>query len=460
MRDDPLDLLPELFLLFGAVLGLLALTVSPKGGARWVAWLCALGLTGCLVTAVVAAFSPGGTVFGSYVLDPLTNVVRGVAALATLPCLVLARGVLARGGGLRPEAHVLMSLAALGTVTLAGAGDLLVLVAAYLLASVPGYALAGLSGDAPGTEAALKYYLVGAFLGVLTLTGVTLLYGLAGTSAYPGLGGALRAVPQAAVVCALVALFAGVMFKAGAVPGHFWVPDVTEGAPAAVAAFVTTVPKLGAFAALLRMAEEFLTSSAADWRLLLALVSVATMTLGNLAAFRQTNVRRLLAYSTISQAGYLLLPIVAVPAPLARPALLFYLGAYAVTNLGAFAVVVATGRDTLDGYPGLSGRSPALACALAVCLLGFAGTPPTAVFLGKVMAFTAVWQGGYAWLAVVAALNTVASLFYYLRWIVPVFRPAPSPGGDVPVRSAALTAYAAATASLVLGVAGGVVLPP
>ncbi|MER7134319.1 NADH-quinone oxidoreductase subunit N [Streptosporangium saharense] len=457
MRDDPLDLLPELFLLGGAVLGLLALTVSPRGGARWVVWLCALGLAGCLVSAVVAVFSPGGTVFGSYVLDPPTNVVRGVAALATLPCLVLAGA-----GGLRPEAHVLMSLTALGTVTLAGAGDLLVLVAAYLLASVPGYALAGLSRDASGTEAALKYYLVGAFLGVLTLTGVTLLYGLAGTSAYPGLGGELRAVPQAAVVCALVALFAGVMFKAGAVPGHFWVPDVAEGAPAAVAAFVTTVPKLGAFAALLRMAEEFLpssaTPSAADWRLLLAVVSVATMTLGNLAAFRQTNVRRLLAYSTISQAGYLLLPVVAVPAPLARPALLFYLGAYAVTNLGAFAVVVATGRDTLDGYTGLSGRSPALACALAVCLLGFAGTPPTAVFLGKVMAFTAVWQGGYAWLAVVAALNTVVSLFYYLRWIVPVFRPAP--GGAVPVRSAALTAYAAATASLVLGVAGGVVLPP
>ncbi|MEV8637553.1 NADH-quinone oxidoreductase subunit N [Streptosporangium sp. NPDC051023] len=477
MRDDPLDLLPELFLLGGAVLGLIAGAFLPRERRRPVAWICGLGLVCGLVAASAAAAGPGGTAFASYVLDPLTHVTRITVALSTLLAVTLASGW-ARGHGRETEMHVLLVLAALGTIALAGAGDLLVLVAAYLLASIPGYALAGLAGDAAGTEAALKYYLMGAFLGVLTLAGVTLLHGLAGTTAYAGLGGRLQAVPSAAVACALVTLLAGVLFKAGGVPGHFWVPDVAQGAPAAVAAFVTTVPKLGAFAALFRMAEGFFTASAADWRLLLALVSVATMTLGNLAAFFQDNVRRLLAYSTISQAGYLLLPVVAAGrGGLARPALLFYLGAYAVTNLGAFAVVVAAGRDSLNGYTGLARRAPALAASLTVCLLGLVGTPPTAVFFGKLMAFAAAWDGGYAWLAVVAAVNTVASVFYYLRWIVPVFRPSVSlPAETAPAgrgretvsqegaatretaRTAALVACATATASVVLGLASGVAL--
>ncbi|WP_271217439.1 NADH-quinone oxidoreductase subunit N [Streptosporangium carneum] len=499
MRDDPLDLLPELFLLGGAVLGLLACAFLPRGRGRPVAWICALGLAGGLAAASVAAAGPGGTVFASYALDPLTHVTRVAVAAATLVVVVLAAGGTAGGrsggaGGRRLEAevHVLLLLAALGTIVMAGAEDLLVFVAAYLLASVPGYALAGLGEDSAGTEAALKYYLMGAFLGVLTLTGVTLLYGLAGTTAYGGLGGRLPSAPSAAVACALVTLLAGVLFKAGGVPGHFWVPDVTEGAPAAVAAFVTTVPKIGAFAALFRMAGGFFTASTADWRLLLALVSVATMTLGNLAAFFQDNVRRLLAYSTISQAGYLLLPVVvAGRGDLAEPALLFYLGAYAVTNLGAFAVVVAVGGDRLRDHTGLAGRSPWLACALAVCLLGLVGTPPTAVFFGKLTAFAAAWSGGYAWLAVVAAANTVASVFYYLRWIVPVFRPGetvvaappgdavpsegaaspgvavpregvPSPGGVAArkglARGAVAVACVAAAASVALGLASGVAL--
>jgi NADH-quinone oxidoreductase subunit N len=297
-------------------------------------------------------------------------------------------------------------LAALGTVLMAGADDLLVLVAAYLLASIPAYALAGFAKDAHGTEAALKYYLMGAFLGVLMLAGVTLLYGWTGATAYPD-----ARAPAAGVVL----LLAGLLFKAGGVPAHFWVPDVTEGAPGPVAAFVTTVPKIGAFVALYRLA-------AFDRPMLLAVLAAATMTLGNLAAFQQNNVRRLLAYSTVSQAGYLLVPVaVAGRTGLAAPALLFYLAGYAITNLGAFAVVIATGLERVADYAGLARRAPWTAFALVVCLLGLIGTPPTAVFAGKLLMFAAAWDGGYAWLAVVAAANTVASVFYYLRWIRPVF---------------------------------------
>jgi NADH-quinone oxidoreductase subunit N len=293
---------------------------------------------------------------------------------------------------------------------------------------------------------------MGAFLGVLMLAGVTLLYGLAGTTAYAELGDRLHGAPAAV---GAVLLLAGVLFKAGCVPAHFWVPDVTEGAPPAIAAFVTTVPKIGAFVGLFRMATEVFGGSIG---LLLALVAAATMTLGNLAAFYQHNVRRLLAYSTISQAGYLLVPMaVAGHTVLARPAVLFYLAAYAVTNLGAFAVVVAAGRDSLADYAGLARRSPGLAAALVVCLLGLVGTPPTAVFVGKLLVLTAAWDGGYGWLAVVMVINTVASLFYYLRWILPAFRR--EPGKPVTVsRGPARIAYLAAAASVLLGVASGLVV--
>ncbi|MCG5218542.1 NADH-quinone oxidoreductase subunit N [Streptosporangium soli] len=451
MNEDPSALLPELLMLGGAVIGLLTGAFTRRDRQRAVAWICGTALTGAAVATAFAAVRPDTMAFEAYAVDPLTNVTRVTVAVATLLVVVLAAGW-ARGNRREAEVYVLLLLAALGAVVLAGAGDLLVFAAAYLVASIPAYALAGFAEDGRGTEAALKYYLMGAFLGVIMLAGVTLLYGLKGTTSYMSLAGA----PGAAAGCGILLLLAGVLFKAGAVPGHFWVPDVTEGAPPVVAAFVTTVPKIGALAGLLRLATEMFDGADAGWRPLVALIAVATMTLGNLAAFHQDNVRRLLAYSTISQAGYLLIPVaVTGQTGLARPALLFYLAAYAVTNLGAFAVVVAVGRDSLAGYAGLARRAPGLALALVVCLLGLVGTPPTAVFAGKLLVFAAAVDGGYAWLAVVAVLNTVASVFYYLRWIVPAFRPGEPPA---PAPVATRVACLAATASLLLGVAAALML--
>jgi len=188
-------------------------------------------------------------------------------------------------------------------------------------------------------------------------------------------------------------------------------------------------------------------------------IAAVTMTLGNLAAFGQDNVRRLLAYSTISQAGYLLVPVaMAGRTDLAEPALLFYVAAYAVTNLGAFAVVIAVGRDDLPGYTGLLRASPPLALSLIVCLLGFIGTPPTAVFVGKVLMFGAAVDGHYTWLAVVAAVNTVASVFYYLRWIVPLFGRLAGHAPSRPPRGAVAVAVTAALLSIALGVGSGIAL--
>ncbi|MEG3627694.1 NADH-quinone oxidoreductase subunit N [Streptomyces poriticola] len=458
---DPLDLLPETLLAASAVLGLLLGSWLPRR-RQWLTG--ALGMTACAAgtaaAAVAATAAPGSAFGGSFALDPVTATARVVVLGATLLVLALALPRL-HGDPRETEAYVLLQLAATGALALAGAQDLLLLAAGYLLASVPGYALAGFRKDGPGTEAALKYYVVGALLGVLMLTGVTLLFAAGRTTSYTALRPALAEAPSALVAVGTLAVLAGILFKAGGVPGHFWVPDVVQGSPAPVAAFLTTVPKIGALAAAFRLAATPLADADVPWTALLATLSAASMTLGNLAAFFQRDATRLLAYSTVSQVGYLLIPVaVTGDSGLAGQALLYYLAAYAVTNLGAFAVVCALpGARTLDDHRGLARRHPALAASLAVCLLGLVGTPPTAVFLGKLEVFSAAFDGGLAWLAVLAAVNTVASLFYYLRWIVPAFtgRTAAGPLREVS-RPAAAIAYGTAAASVALGVFGGPVL--
>lgn len=460
-----LAFVPELSLTATAVVGLLLGSFLPRR-RQWVvraiaAAACVAGLAG----TGVAMTGPAGLVAdGVYAVDTGLNVSRIVVLTATLLVVILSFDA-THGHERETEFHVLTLLAAVGAVGLAGANDLLLLAAAYLLASVPLYALAGFRKDAPGTEAALKYYLMGALFGVVLLGGVTIVYGATGATGYPALRAAMEGAPPAAVAAGVVAVLAGLLFKIGAVPCHFWVPDVAQGASAPVAAFVTTVPKVGGLVAAFRLVTVALPASSADWALLLAVVAALTMTLGNLAAFFQRGPRRLLGYSSVSQVGYLLVAVaVAGRSDIAAQALLFYVAAYALTNLGAFAVAAEFPRArTLDEYAGLARRRPALALTLAVCLLGFIGTPPTGVFVGKLEVFAAAIDGGYAWLAVLAVVNTVASVFYYLRWLVPAFLRAPPHGSTELARAgrgAALAAYLAGVGSLALGLAAGTVLPP
>jgi NADH-quinone oxidoreductase subunit N len=465
MNENPGAMVPELLLLAGAVLGLLLGAWLPRH-RQWLVRLLAAAacVAGLAATAEAMTGAPELVFATSYAIDTATNATRLIVLAATVLALALSVDRVA-GDRRETEFHVLLQLAALGTVLMAGANDLLLLFAGFLLASVPLYALSGWDKTALGTEAAMKYYLSGAFLGVVMLTGTAILYGVGRSTAYGTLREGLAAAPAAAVAGGLVAVLAGLMFKIGAVPAHFWVPDVTDGTPAPVAAIVTTLPKIGALVATYRLLLVAVPAVAVDWPLLVAILAAASMTLGNLAAFFQTSVQRLLAYSTISQVGYLLMAVaVAGRAELALPALLFYLAGYAVTNLGAFAVVAELpAARTLDDYCGLARRHPALAAALVVCLLGLIGTPPTAVFLGKLTVFTAAIDGGMAWLAVLAALNTVASVFYYLRWIAPAFRREPRDAPAEALQPAGAWAKAAAVvtaaASVLLGIAGGAVLP-
>jgi NADH-quinone oxidoreductase subunit N len=466
MNEDPSALIPELLLSGSAVLGLLLGSYLPRRRQYLVRLVASAAAGGGLVATAVAATAPGRVVFGtSYSVDTLTSATRAVVLGALLAVLALSVEA-TRGHPRETEFVVLLQLGALGAVALGGANDLLLLFAAFLLASIPLYALAGWDRSPSGVEAAMKYYLSGAFLGVTMLTGITLLYGTGGTTAYGPLRDGLATAPTAPVAVGLIAVLAGITFKIGAVPGHFWVPDVTDGTPTAVAAVVTTIPKIGGIVAAYRLLVGAVPAEVVDWPLLIALLAAASMTLGNLAAFFQTSVQRLLAYSTVSQVGYLLMAVaVAARTGLAQPALLFYLAGYAVTNLGAFAVVAALpNARTVADYRGAARRHPTLVAALVVCLLGLVGTPPTAVFLGKLTVFTAAIDGGYAWLAVLALANTVASVFYYLRWIAPAFVRLPEPADEPAVLAPAgrwpvVTAHTTAAATLALGIFGGTVLP-
>ena len=457
MAEDPSALLPEIALLAGVVGTLLLALWTPRLAQHRVRNVGVVALAASAVLAVPPLLEAPRAVYeGTWVIDPLTGAVRVAAAVGAVLVLVLS-GPTFRHHPREGEVTVLVLFSVLGADALAAAGDLLMLSAAFLLASVPLYALVAYRKDAAGTEAALKYYLVGALCGVLLLVGTAALVLATGATGYETVSSRVAGAPVPLVAVGVLGVLVGVLFKVGAVPAHFWVPDTVAGTTTPVAALVTTVPKLGGVAAVQRLATGPFEQAPVDVVLVLAVVAAASMTLGNLAAFRQSDVHRLLAYSSISQVGYLLVIAAAAPASvLGTPALVVYLVGYAVTNVGAFAVVAAAPRArSLPDWAGLARQNPWLAAALVVHLLGLVGTPPTVVFVGKLLAFGAAAEAGLVWLVVVAALNTVASLYYYLRWLAPAYGSTVRSGhldaGSVRV------AVGSAVAVLVLGLASGAV---
>ena len=452
-------LLPEIVVLVGGLTVLLGGSFLPRR-RQWVSRVvAALALLGAAGAAAAAMAGPPATAFsGTFAVDAATGVARTVAVLATLLVLGVASGEIA-GSPRESDTYALLLFATTGVMVLAGATDLLVLVVGFLLASIPLYGLVGLTGGRSGAEAAMKTYLMGALSGILLMLGVTVLYALVGGTDYAALGNALPGAPSAAVGAGVLGVLAGLLFKAGGVPVHFWVPDAAQGTGATAAVFVTTVPKIGALVAVHRFVAVL---DDGAWLVVAALLATASMVLGNLAAYWQQDPRRLLGWSTVGQVGFLLVPVAAAGrSDLALPSLLFYLAGYAVTNVAAFAVTASLPehRD-IGSYRGLARSRPGLAVALVVALLGLVGTPPLAVFVGKLTTATAAWDGGHGWLALVVVLSSVLSLFYCLRWIGPVCaRPAensagfPRSGGSA--SWPAVTAGAAVLASVALGVLAG-----
>lgn len=463
------DLGPELALLIGSVVALLYTLFAPRrlqGGAAAISYLAvatSLVLTGLLARGVREG--RGWLTFSdSYAVDGAALAAKVLVLLATAFVVLLSRrwfGEDRRAG----EFHVLLLLSALGVVLLAGAADLMEIILGILLSSATGYVLAGYHRlSRRSTEAAVKYYLLSAITNGVMVYGVVLLAGLGGTTTLSGLRLPLLHADAVALVAASSLLVVGLAFKMGAVPAHAWMPDVAEGAPAPVAAFLTVVPKVGAFLALARLLSV-LPEQEVAWRPLMAMLAAATMTLGNLAALSQEDVRRLLGWSAVSQTGYGLMALVALGrSELALGALLYFLSAYTLGGLTAFGVVTQLrGLTARADYAALGITRPGLALALVVSLLSFVGIPPTAGFAAKLALFGATIEAGYAWLAVVAVINSVISLAYYARILAPMyFEPRAEPrallgGGAGPA------AIAAAVALLAVGIFAqalvGVMLP-
>ncbi len=447
---------PELVLIVGALAILLFALFAPRRLQRYAAHLAllTLALSAASVWLVAGAAQPT-TFFGTYAVDGVALGGKLIILAATALAVLLSYEWFATEPR-RGELHTLLLMSALGAILLAGATDLMEMVLGMLLSSATGYVLTGYHRrSVRAAEAAIKYYLIGALSIGFMVFGVVLLFGSGGSTLFGELLGSLGTADAWALTLAVGLIVVGLSFKVGAFPSYAWVPDVADAAPAPMAAFLTAAPKVGALIVLARLAVA-LPGADVGWRPLIALLAAVTMTLGNLAALRQDDVRRLLGWSSVSQAGYALMAVVALGrSELAIPSLVYFVGAYVLGNLAAFGVVVEL-RGLADRhlYAGLSRVRPLLALTLVVAFLSFVGVPPLAGFVGKFGLFAATIDAGYLWLAILAAANSVLSLAYYLRVLAPVYLGKPGPEVRVSMGPWAIAGTSIpAGALLVLGIA-------
>jgi len=324
----------------------------------------------------------------------------------------------------RAEAYLLLLAAALGMSLMAASADLIMLYLAIEMTSIPLYLLGGfLTQDEKSTESGFKYLLFGALTTTVMLYGFSLIYGFSGTTSLYALSSHFSKL-DALSAGVFILVLAGLAFKVSLFPLQFWAPDVYEGAPAPVAGFLSTASKAAGFVVILRLFVVAFPALSANWTTILAVLSALTMTVGNLIALTQKNIKRMLAYSSIAHAGYAMIGIVAY-SQLGASSTIFYLIAYILTNLAAFGIVTAFGRvagsDEISAYRGLSRRNSALALGMLVSFLSLAGMPPFGGFVAKVLVFTAAIQNGYIWLAVVGVLNSIVGLYYYLNVLKVVY---------------------------------------
>ena len=423
------DILPEIAVLLTAVIIVLLASFLP----RHLQWTNApVALIGLAIAALLLFSQANGearaTFSGTYALDMASIEGRLLILFATAVTVLLSPRWFesdARHG----EYYAMLLFSTLGAMVLAGALDLLLVLIGVLLSSATGYVLAAYHRDwALSVEAGMKYFLVGALANTALALGATLMIGLLGGPGFGEMAAALQAgeaSPLLLVGLGLVTV--GMAYKLGAVPAHAWLPDVAEGAPAPSAAFLTVVPKIGAAIALARLVSLFPETDFAI-RALVAALAVITMTLGNLAALWQEDMKRMLGWSSVSQAGYLLMAVTVTSlTDHAIPALVTFLFGYATANLTAFAAIThLRGRTDRSDYAGLLKTAPLSAIAIIVAFLSLVGIPPLGGFVGKLELFLATIDGGYVWLVIAALVNTVVSLAYYLRFVTPMVLRAPS----------------------------------
>jgi len=468
---DIYRILPEVILtLTGVVVMLIDATLPPAWPRRSLGWVAAMGTTAALWASLWQLSLPEGAGFFSTVETSAFTVFFHVLICGiVLVALLLSLDTLPENTHHQGEFYALIVFGAVGMCLLTSAVELLVVFIALEISSISTYILAGWrKHTGRGPEAAIKYFLLGSFATAFLLYGIALIFGATGTTQiYQVAALAPAAQNQTLVLAGLALMLVGILFKVSAAPFHVWTPDVYEGAPSPVVALLSTAPKAAAFALLLRVVYEMLPNLRSIWAPLLWIVAVLSMTVGNLAALRQQNVKRMLAYSAIAHAGYLLAAFAGI-GEIGIAAAAFYIAAYAAMNVGIFAVItLVAGYDEqlslIDDYRGLIYRSPMLGSLLIFFLISLIGIPFTGGFFGKFYSFTAAVGGGAIWLAIIGLLNSGLAAAYYLRLaLVAAQRPsedqkivAPKPAVGAAVIAAL---FLAAAATLVLGIIPGATL--
>ncbi len=415
-----LAILPQISLVvLGGIVLILELVLS-RDQYRNIGWVTAIGMGFILLLTIPAMPEEsseatwGGMIRNdwiSYIFIVMVVFGAGISALFAMDFRSLGK----RGGF-----FVLLISATLGMTFMASAADLVLLFVAIETSALSLYVLASLFNDEDeSAEAGFKYFLFGALTSTIMLYGFSLLYGFSGSTNIFGIAESFRAgdVPVEAIIGSLLLVLVGFTFKISGVPFHFWAPDVYQGAPTPVSGFLSTASKAAGFIVLARVMAVVFQDISLYWGAIIAAIAVASMTLGNLLALAQKNIKRMLAYSSIAHAGYALIGLVAI-SMMGLSSMILYLVIYLVTNLAAFGIVSAYGRivgsDDMSAYYGMSRRSPLLAFALLIALLSLAGMPPLGGFIAKVFVFAAAVDANMVWLAVIGILNAIIGLYYYL----------------------------------------------
>ncbi len=437
--NDIVAITPELIVTLTAGVVIVADATLSRAAARL--WLPIIVTVGLLVAVFApnglapypsqAALRSYGVFFGGFVqVDAFTNFFRALFVILALFATLVAPSYLERKKVPAGEYYATLLFSTVGAMTITLATDLITLFVGLELMTIPVYVLAGIQRrDRFSNEAALKYFLLGAFSSALLVYGFAWLFGVTGSTRYSDIVGVLRTTGLAngQTIIALSLITVGLGFKAAVVPFHQWTPDAYDGAPTPATAFMSVAPKAAAFAAILRVLISAMGPLAVDWSAVFAVLAAITMTAGNVVALVQTNTKRMLAYSSIAHTGYILAAVAAVSAGTSSgAAVLFYVFAYGLMNLGAFACLLyidleGTRGATLDELNGFARREPLGALAFAVFLISLTGVPPTVGFVAKFLVIQPVLDAGYVWLAVLLALNAVLAAFYYLRVVVHMY---------------------------------------
>ncbi|MSR77400.1 MAG: NADH-quinone oxidoreductase subunit N [Candidatus Omnitrophica bacterium] len=412
--------LPETFLICGAFL---ALAVDLFSRNKKI--VAALSLLTLALFFFLAKSHPAPAVglslfFGTFMLDPLTQFVRYLVPAVTFITLLASlnyRPLLKLYEG---EYYVLFLFMVFGLILMGASSNLLMIFLSVEFVSILSYLMVGLlKKDARSKEAAIKYLLFGSAASAVMLYGISLLFGISGSLDFEAVGQAVSRPEYFSLsTLALIFFLVGLGFKISMAPFHMWAPDVYEAAPTPVTAFLTVAPKAVGMIALIRVLGIALAPLSSQWQHILIVLSILTMTIGNLSAIAQTNIKRLIAYSSIAQAGYILMGL-AVFGSVGIQSVLIYLVTYALTNLGVFTAIIIvsnqTGSDEITSYAGLAQRAPGVAASLTLFLISLAGIPPLAGFIGKWFVFSSTIQNGFYVLAIAAALNSTVAAYYYFK---------------------------------------------